>query len=444
MASQGVLFIVVTAGQLSKVETSIRDVLIPSARERVRVISDASAKEYKTDIGYCVARDIIAIMAAYPPCPGNRLLIERDVKASIVDLSGWWEAEDFGNLDINKLTPAALAREIKTHFKAECLDWRTHAQEEVKKFDGPPANLEMWLQQFSALGFPKIGQKIAAQLRVMRITDLSHVAFAQKPADIFGIERANCYVEDDDEGGSWTEIKSLLVHGVEKSTVRAIRWDKKAKTIIFPDVAVDEFVIYEDGLWSGSEAVRRLRAIAANPPNANVVFRFGVVTDFGLRVVRQAIRSLNLNAKVRIDASASETIIFLEKELAEHLNLGSSIAPEEYYSALHNHVKPLAFGITDDWTEEETVFCESVGDQLARNWLKGRIAPEELANKASLFALGAGRFASTVIFSRSVPKVCLPLLWLDGNVAHDTKSVQWRPLFIDARRVSDQSLLYMP
>jgi hypothetical protein len=89
MTSQGVLFIVVTAGQLSKVETSIRDALIPSARGRVKVISDASAKEYKTDIGNCVARDMIAIMAAYPPCPENRLLIERDVKASINDMSGW-------------------------------------------------------------------------------------------------------------------------------------------------------------------------------------------------------------------------------------------------------------------------------------------------------------------------------------------------------------------
>lgn len=444
MASTGVLFIVVTASQLLKVETSIRELLIPSARQRVKILSDAAAKKYTTDIGISVAREMTATMAAYSPSPKNRLLIERDVDASIVELTDWWEAEEFGDPDIRKLPPKALAREIKQHFEATCVDWRTHARTEVKKFDGPPVNLEAWLQQFSALGYPRVGQKIAAQLRVVRTADLPNYAFAQKPADTLGIERANCYVQDDDEGGSWSEIKSLLVHGFEKSTVMAIRWNKETATMDFPDVAVDEFVIYEDGLWSGSEAVRRLKAIVANPPAATVVFRFGIVSDFGLRVVRQAIRSLGLSGKVRVDATTSETIGFLENDLAENLKIGSSITPDEYFRALHDHVRPLAFGIADDWTNEEMSFCERIGDQLAINWLTGKAPPEALADRASLFALGAGRFASTVIFSRSVPKVCLPLLWLDGNVAHDKGSVQWRPLFIDARRVSDASLLYLP
>jgi len=444
MTSKGVLFIVVTASRLSRIESSIRDMLVPSARESVKILTDVDANKYTTDIGFSVARDLTDIMSTYVPCPENRLLVERDVKASIADLFEWWETENFGHPDVQKLSPQALSREIKLHFEARCLDWRTHARFEVRKFDGPLVNLEAWLQQFTALGFARVGQKIAAQLRVVRTGDLPHHAFAIRSADTFGIERVHCYVQDDDEGGSWSEMKSLLMHGVDEDTIKAICWDKDAGTLAFPDVAVDEFVVYEDGLWSGNEAVRRLIAIAANPPPALVVFRFGIVTDFGLMVVRQAIRSLGLGGKVRIDTSASETIAFLGDDLAQELKLGAGIEPEQYFHALHDHVSPLAFRIKEDWTNVEKEFCRDAGGQLARNWLQERTPEEDLEAKAARFALGGGQFASTVIFSRSIPKVCLPLLWLDGTVVCGERSVKWRPLFVDARRVSDVSLLHIP
>jgi hypothetical protein len=58
------------------------------------------------------------------------------------------------------------------------------------------------------------------------------------------------------------------------------------------------------------------------------------------------------------------------------------------------------------------------------------------------FALGGGGFASTTVFARSVPKVCLPMLWLDGEVSIGTRKVTWKPLFVDARRVSGTALLF--
>ncbi len=443
MAPKGVLFIVVATTRSVEVENSIRDTLVPSARESVKVLTDVDAKNYTTDIRARVTRDLINIISTFAPHPKNRLLVERDVNASIANLFEWWETESFGDPCVQKLSPKAVAREIKLHFKAGHLDWRTHALAEVLKFDGPPVNLEAWLQQFTSLGFPKVGQKIAAQLRVVRTSDLPHHAFAIRSADTFGIQRAHCYVQDDDEGGSWSEMKSLLAHGVEQNTVKAIRWNKDAGTMTFPDGAVDEFVVYEDGLWSGNEAVRRLRTIAATPPSAPVVLRFGIVTDFGLMVVRQAIRSLGLSGKVRVDAAASETIMFLGEGVAEPLKLGVGIEPDRYYQALHDHVRPLAFRIQEDWTDTEKELCQDVGSQLARNWLRERTTQEDLEAKVAQFALGGGRFASTVIFSRSIPKVCLPLLWLDGTVIRDDKSVKWRPLFVDARRVSDASLLHI-
>lgn len=47
-----------------------------------------------------------------------------------------------------------------------------------------------------------------------------------------------------------------------------------------------------------------------------------------------------------------------------------------------------------------------------------------------------------VAFTRSVPKVCLPLLWLGGDVKLGDKTVAWRPLLVDARRVSGEDLLH--
>jgi hypothetical protein len=57
------------------------------------------------------------------------------------------------------------------------------------------------------------------------------------------------------------------------------------------------------------------------------------------------------------------------------------------------------------------------------------------------FALGGGGFASTILFSRSVPKVCLPLLWLDGTVELGGRRLNWSPLFVDSRRTSEDGVM---
>jgi hypothetical protein len=340
-------------------------------------------------------------------------------------------------------TPPAPAanRTIKSHLEERGIDWRTHALAEIKKFEGPPANLDAWLQQFGELGWGAIGRKIAATLHVIRSWDLPGQPFSLGAADLVGQRQIRCYVQDEDAGGSWLEMQGILSHACPLGTVLPVRWNSTSKRLVFPDTPADEFVIFEDGLWSGREAVGRLRAIADAQPSVPVVFRFGVVTDFGLMVARHAIRSFGLAGRVYLDASSSAFIRFLGDELPERLQLGLDESPDAYFEALHRHVKPYAFSVGEDWTSEEIDACREIGVQLANRWLSHGASEPPTPERIELFALGGGRFASTVIFSRSVPKVCLPLLWLNGPVALEGKTVNWRPLFVDARRVSDSSLL---
>lgn len=444
METRGILFLVLPASRVPKVQVFIDQMIVPSERCSVKILSDERAASFSTDVKSAVAQDLIDHLQSYRACSENRLLIDRDVVCSIGELTGWWETNAFGRLEEHKVTPKTMERIVKDHLEATGRHWRVHAAAQVKKFEGPSAALDGWLQQFAILGDPKIGRKIAAQLRVIPTGGLPSTAFRVHQGNVLGSRRANCYIQDDDEGGSWVEMQVLLTHACPPSSVFPVHWDENAGTITFPDKSVDEFVVHEDGLWSGHETVRRLRAIAATPPAGSVIFRFGVVTDFGLMVARQAIRSLGLNGKVSIDASASEVIPFLKDDLHETLHFGLEMPADDYYGALHDFVRSFAFSASGYWSPDEIRICEELGGQLVDRWLTQKDGKPPSKEKIQRYALGGGRFASTVLFSRSVPKVCLPLLWLDGPVTLGGKKVVWKPLFVDARRVSNEKLLLSP
>lgn len=439
--SAGILFLVLPERDVGKIRNQLHEMVVPSGRGSVVILNDGSAASLSTDIGSRAAQDVVASISAYPPHKEHRLFVGHEVKCSIADLTYWWKTNAFGDPVVRKLKHQAMARALKEHLEATCRHWRVHAATEIKKFEGPPSNLDRWLQQFGELGHTGVGRKIAAKLRVIRTGELPGGAFATRPADLVGHRQVSCYVQDDDVGGSWLEMQGILTHARPLHTVHPVRWDKQAEKLQFPVVPVDEFVIYEDGLWSGSEMVRRLNAIAKAPPSAPVTFRFGVVTDFGLMVARHAVRSLSLSGRVSIDTSASELIQFLGPEVPERFALGLDVVPPRYFDELHAYVQPFAFSVGEDWTYDEIGTCKEIGTQLVRNWLLRGSAKLPPAKKVERFALGGGGFASTVVFSRSVPKVCLPLLWLDGQVVLAGKQVTWRPLFVDARRVSGSGLL---
>jgi hypothetical protein len=116
---------------------------------------------------------------------------------------------------------------------------------------------------------------------------------------------------------------------------------------------------------------------------------------------------------------------------------------KEYFDQLHKHVEPFAFrSLAWEGQNAKAVnVCGSIGSQLVQAWQARVSGGAPNASKIAKFAKGGGGFASLTVFASSVPKVCLPLLWLDGPVTHSGTTINWRPLFADARRIRDLDML---
>lgn len=440
--ADGKLFIVVPKADAVGVEVRARDLTIPGRRGEIVVFGVPGAGKVSSAERSAATAKLIAQIGSYPPNLRNRLFINREAKCSFEDLNDWWCDEGMGDPDTRTLASAALRRELKEHLEATGAFWRSNATMELERFEGRRGSLDGWLQQFAELDVGGIGQKLAARLRVVRTGEMPNGAFALREADQVGLRFLACYVEDDDQGGSWVEMKGLLERTFPPGSVHPIRWRKDVGVLDFPSADVDEIIIHEDGLWSGHEVVKRLRAIAANPPKATVTLRYGIVTNFGLLVARQAIRALELDGRVLLDTSRSELLDFIAIGLPDDMRRGVGMDPNDYYVGLHDHVKAYAFELGGDWSAEEVATCADIGGQLVRQWHLRENGEEASEETVARFALGGGGFASMVAFSRSVPKVCLPLLWLGGEVRLGDRTVAWRPLLVDARRVSDEDLLH--
>lgn len=414
-----------------------------NSRGSVCILTDAAKVEHKSDVKEGVTRALLNSLASSAVDQADSLLIHREAKCSHKTLEDWWRDEGPGQGRCKVLAPKAIKRALTDQWEAEGSHWRVYAGREIGKFDGTAIPLNEWINQFTRLGYPAVGPKLAGRLRVVRPVEMQPQPFAPRSVDQLGQSQAHCYVRDSDEGGSWVDVQALLTHSHPVGSVKPVLWDSGAKTLTFPQVHVDQFVLYEDGLWSGHEASRRLEAMQTMPPEAQVVMKFGIVTDFGLLVCRHAIRSLGLVKTVAIDASSSELIQLLRSDVPERLRNGNDLSREEYFKALHDYTNPLAFEGNSEWSESERQFCREAGSQLVKQWLQKETGVSPSPEKVARFALGGGGFASTTLFARSVPKVCLPLLWLNGQVVIEDNLVEWKPLFVDARRISDPTLLYV-
>jgi hypothetical protein len=435
------IFLIVPSAFEVDFEDFVRDTVACAFIPSVHILTDASSSRYQTDVNKHVTRDLIDSLSAYSLSVDHKIYIHRDTKCSDRELKSWCERSGFASRNILVGPPADIKRRLVDHWSATGAHWRSHAQRQINTFLGQKLSLDAWLQQFNELQSASVGRKLASQLRVVQADQMPSEPFKLRPADMLGLNDAYCYVRDNDEGGSWGDIKSMLMHGQPVGKVHAVEWDKDAGTLTFPSLSVDRFVVYEDALWSGSETVRRLKALSTSPATAPIVLKFGIVADFGLLVCRHAIRQLGLSAQVSIDTTSSELLRFIMNPIPPHLELGGALSTEDYFKELHSYVGKGALNAGSLWTEQEIAFCKDVGSQLITQWLSRKSDKAPTSDAVTLFAMGGGGFASTTLFSRSIPKVCLPLLWLDGVVSIGARQLKWRPLFVDARRVSDRNLL---
>lgn len=422
----------------------VLDNVVPHARSKIAILSVKNDPDGTRDLREQASRRVLIDIDNSGSDSDSFLFVHRESQIDHETLKRGWRSSGRKEDRLKIVSTIRITKLAQKAIKDLGIYWRTHAESQIEGYLGKTIPLDAWLEQFNILGVGELGRRLAMQLTLLAPEQVRS-AFSPKPIDGIGQQPLHCFVSDQDPAGSWVGLQDLLGHAHPPDAVKCIPWKPDEDFIELPNGGVDEVIIYEDGLWSGSETVKRLRAIKQVGTDHQIKLRFAVATDFGLHVVRHAIRSLELKPVVEIDVTTAQIQNYLAEDLPEQLKRGDGLSTDEYFLALHKHVVPISFRDTNDWPsglDEAVQQCQAIGSQLAYNWLKRKSKDDVSQKLVDRFALGGGRFASTTFFGRSVPKVCLPLIWLDGAVKIGEQSVDWKPLLIDSRRVGDINLLY--
>ena len=335
-----------------------------------------------------------------------------------------------------------LFKKVEEILKKHNLHWHSHAMREWEKSSLKCANPDEWVQQFSELGHPQIAKHLLKILRVVTEAELQE-AFKISEADRIGLNIAHAFFHDDEPGSSSIAIQNVLEHMYPPSE-KVIKIDLTSEESL-ANVNTDVLFIYEDGLWSGVELINRLNAICKTrhfaQSNLQLHFKYGITSDVGLSAARLFSKNKKLNRLQFHPAKSSYHFKFLKDDIDNRFNHLSDQNDVAVREALDLAIEPYAFRSVEMWGDENErekaiSICAEIGKQLARLFLerkKVNIDDEEIAK----LELGACRFASTIVFASSIPKPVLPLMWLQGRVNLDNKSVNWKPLFWDARRTGE-------
>ena len=438
-------------------------VVMPTELMRIReIISDRAA------FGWEAAIELIAMGAEGKPRYEKQNIIDDNTFNLISNFSaGYYFRAIVQNkvaLNIKRLrdedvdvivatSTKTLLQHVADELKKRNLDWRTNAIAEWQKSSIKHANPDMILQQFSELGYAEIGKKLIKGIRVLSESDLRG-AFKSSAADNVGSKVLHAFVKDDESGSSSIAINNVLSHLYPSDQVVQLDVDNLG-AVIGPNI--DVVYIYEDGLWSGVELVKRLNSISKNAAfvdsHVRLCFKYGVTSDVGL-IAGRLFASREKIGRLVFEPSLEENhLTFLDTQNGDPSEKLKNKTDDEIRSGLDSQIAPYAFRDTADWGDlhrDAIAVCKDIGKQLVGPFLEARervktnakadpILPSDRANvpeeKIMRWALGALGFASTVVFSSSVPKPVLPLLWLTGPVTIGGKTIDWRPLFWDVRRI---------
>nr|WP_312230056.1 hypothetical protein [Pseudomonas sp.] len=331
-----------------------------------------------------------------------------------------------------------LFSEVSSELKSLGLHWDVTAAREWQKSSIPGIHPQKWIQQFVAIGHKQVGINILKSLRVFTSDELAN-AFKLSKSEEIGLRVAHAYIAEDEPGSSSINVQNILEHMHPEGAVIALDLSKED---VLTGIDCDVLYIYEDGLWSGVELVKRLNRIMGlvgfQDSNLHVVFKYCVTCDAGLSAAR--LFTLQHAAGRFTFPSAPEHFHF-DFFCAGTDSRFSGLADRSWTSvraAVDAAVGPYAFAnpiIWQDGTEDGIRVCAEIGSQLLTQRLRADFEDDgKLQAKVERMKLGAMGFASTMVFQYSVPKPVLPAMWLEGNVLVDGKTVSWRPLFWDGRR----------
>ncbi|MFN7962160.1 MAG: hypothetical protein U0002_12905 [Thermoanaerobaculia bacterium] len=213
--------------------------------------------------------------------------------------------------------------------------------------------------------------------------------------------------------------------------------------------AFRQIAVVEDSLISGDEFERVIRALVGDLATGQtgraerledlqalrerkLLFRFAVVTDIGLSrfaslVARYALGGFRLDCGscrlYRLMSEAGQQALD-GNAFFDHLNC---IVDQDGY------INYPAFA-PDLWRAESRRqraihFCRSIGAQLFSRYAERE---GKRWNEARVDQAGIG-YGLLLAFSHSIPKLTLPILWLEGDCEFEGRRLHWEPLFRNAQ-----------
>ncbi|WP_153260083.1 hypothetical protein, partial [Burkholderia cenocepacia] len=240
-----------------------------------------------------------------------------------------------------------------------------------------------WLAQFGALGrLTWIGEAILRHLTVIEANDLG---------DLFA---GLCQQEH----GALCVNRDARRHGKSGDTIATLI-TKRSGQIVHesPATAIDthgerRVVLFEDGLWSGTEAMGVIESLQGKRPgrektralaDANVLddveltFAYGVATDYGKAVVERFIEEQKLQGRFKV--VAGKTVPVASAALLEGVRNGRlALSGVRDVGPPQDQLRPFigaAFAndpvLSEAQREEAYRFCGIIGYQLFNSYLAG-------------------------------------------------------------------------
>src|SRR5450830_1809898 len=419
------ILLVIKSSEHSTVMTSINDVAIDGWKNFIEIFTLNDKKRPRLEA------------KIYSNENSNELIIVHEGVS--VDLR-LLEQEDLPLKRVASLK--TLLKEITSKLKERKLHWYSYAMNEWEKSSIQCASPDVMVQQFSELGYSKIGKQLLKGLRVVTEHEL-RTAFTISDAEKIGYKVVHAFIEDGEPGSSSIAIRNVLEHLYPPEDVMEIHIEKLDQIAA---LEADVLYIYEDGLWSGVEIVKRLNAICLTTvfkeSNIQLHFKYGVTSDAGLIAARLFAKRERIGRLYVAAAKPENHFTFLKSGIDTCFSHVIDQNDKQIRDALDMEIEPYAFRFKADWDDSLHAMdvCLQIGKQLVRPFLerrqkeKGSDVSQVSDEKVTRWGLGALGFASTVVFASSVPKPVLPLLWLTGRVNLNGNSINWRPLFWDARR----------
>lgn len=309
--------------------------------------------------------------------------------------------------------------------------------------------IDKWLNQFELIGYPWLGEILISNMYVMSSSELSDIFYKSievKMDDIF------CVSRDPTIYGKSAEVISNLLR--KRFECKKILDDPTS----FLEKNNGTLHIFEDGLWTGTEAIGILESILrrrkntekhekiralSNPSllyNHSVVLHYSIACDYGFKLLSRFLECEGLT-NITVSVPENNYLPILTEFGGQCISECVNIKDLWKNGPPNNVIRPWIFRDRSIWGGLDRMMIaqrvlQHLGAQLFTRYIERQIAllgwkmwPNEKIEKCALGCWNAGLAFG---FSHSIPKATLPVFWSGGDVEISGKKLNWVPLFHNA------------